>query len=155
MNPLNLTPGFTWLRLAMWGAGLLLVTGLLWKVYLAIYERGAAAATAVYVARDLEALKKSERVAATLQAAADQLTEDQNAKDANNRRRIAALSASLRNRPERPSASAAPASATNNCTGAGLYRTDGEFLTWYASEADRISTALARCEAQYNKVSSP
>jgi hypothetical protein len=152
MNPVNWIPGFTWLKLAVWSAALLVVVGLLWKVYLTIYQRGVDATTATYVARDLEALKQSEKRSAALQAAADILTEEQNAKADNDRRRIADLTASLRNRPERPRASAKNTSSSSNCTGAGLYRADGEFLSWYAAEAARVSAALQRCETQYNKV---
>lgn len=97
---------------------------------------------------DIAALRKGEK----LQANADKLTEEQNAKTETDRLRIAALTASLRNRTARPAAMPADTSAAKNCSGSGLYRDDAEFLAWYNSEATRIARALERCEAQYNQV---
>jgi hypothetical protein len=92
------------------------------------------------------------RVGERLQESANKLQEAQNAKTETDRRRIAALAGELRNRPERPAAMPAAAGPTQNCSGAGLYRPDGEFLAWYATEAARVASALERCEAQYNQV---
>ena len=97
---------------------------------------------------DIAALRKGEK----LQASADKLQEDQNAKTETDRLRIAALTASLRNRAARPATLPADTGAAKNCTGAGLYRDDGQFLAWYAAEATRTARALERCEAQYNEV---
>jgi hypothetical protein len=92
------------------------------------------------------------RVGERLQESANKLQEAQNAKTETDRRRIAALDGELRNRPERPAAMPTPASHAQNCSGAGLYRSDGEFLAWFATEAARVARALERCEAQYNEV---
>jgi hypothetical protein len=92
------------------------------------------------------------RVGERLQESANKLQEAQNAKTETDRLRIAALAGELRNRPERPAAVPATAGPTQNCSGAGLYRSDGEFLAWYATEAARVAAALERCEAQYNEV---
>lgn len=97
---------------------------------------------------DIAALRKGEK----LQANADKLQDEQNAKTETDRLRIAALTASLRNRAARPTTLPTDTSTAKNCTGAGLYRDDGEFLTWYAAEATRVARALERCEAQYNEV---
>jgi hypothetical protein len=148
----KLIPGFSWLKLAVGGVAFFLVAGAFWKVYLTIYQRGVADTTATYTARDLQAFRKAEKVTAALQAAADDLTKERDAKTEANRIRITALTNSLRKRPERPASNIGSTLPTANCTGAELSQTDGRFLVWYASEATRISDALATCEAQYDKV---
>jgi hypothetical protein len=67
--------------------------------------------------------------------------------------RDAAL-ASLRNRPERPTAvtgslPGAPADC-KGATGAELFRSDAEFLTREAARADKLRTALDQCYRQYD-----
>ena len=74
--------------------------------------------------------------------------------------RIAAAHAdlvdSLRDRPDRPSAGGVPEGAatgagpTAGCTGAQLYRPDGEFLAGEARRADELRAALGVCAAAYN-----
>lgn len=74
--------------------------------------------------------------------------------------RIAAAHAdlvdSLRQRPDRPSAGGLPEGATagagpvTGCTGAQLYRPDGEFLAREAARADQLRAALGVCAAAYN-----
>ncbi len=139
-------------KLALYASILALCVGLAWRAYYKIDQGGYNRADAVYKARDLESIQLSAKRASRLQYHADKLTEEQNAKDEDDRRRIAALSASLRNRAERPSAIPNSPSVANNCTGAGLYRADGEFLSWYAGEAARFKQAFERCEVQYNEV---
>lgn len=95
--------------------------------------------------------RKSER----LHEAANTLQETQNEQLETSRRTITSLRERLRHRPERPTVTTimpSDTSPTQNCTGAGLYRGDGEFLAWYATEAARIAAALQRCEAQYEQV---
>lgn len=68
-------------------------------------------------------------------------------------RRVVALTHSLRNRPERPAASGdVPAGAAHPvaCTGAGLYRSDSEFLVREAARADQLRIDLATCRAAYD-----
>lgn len=96
----------------------------------------------------IAALRKGEK----LQANADKLQDEQNAKSETDRLRIAALTASLRNRAARPATLPTDTGAAKNCTGPGLYRDDAEFLAWYAAEATRTARTLERCEAQYNEV---
>lgn len=72
------------------------------------------------------------------------------------RRRAAALADSLRNRPDRPDRPASggdvPASATDPvaCTGAELYRADGEFLAREFERAERLRIEVAECRAAYD-----
>ena len=65
------------------------------------------------------------------------------------------LLARLRDRPSRPAESPAgqpdpaPAEPATSCTGATLYREDGEFLAREAARADRILSELESCQKQY------
>jgi hypothetical protein len=63
----------------------------------------------------------------------------------------AALVEWLSSRPNRP-ASAAPADAGTpaGCTGAGLYKSDSEFLARLARDADELRLGLKACYSQYN-----
>lgn len=64
---------------------------------------------------------------------------------------VARLTRSLRDRPERP-ASGVPTSAASGmaCTGAQLYRADGEFLAGEAARANETRLQLADCRARYD-----
>jgi hypothetical protein len=87
-----------------------------------------------------------------LQAEADQLREETNAKLKEASARAAALADSLRKRPERPAAGSAVSSTASACsgaTGAQLARGDGEFLARYAADAARLEAALEQCVRQY------
>lgn len=70
-------------------------------------------------------------------------------------RTVASLNDRVRSRPTRP---AVPASATvgdgaPGCTGAGLYKPDGEFLIRESSRADQIRLALIQCQDAYRAAS--
>lgn len=68
-------------------------------------------------------------------------------------RRVAALTDSLRNRPDRPASGGdVPQSPANPmaCTGAGLYREDGAFLVGESARADQLRADLAACQAAYD-----
>lgn len=68
--------------------------------------------------------------------------------------RVSALLERLRTRPDRPAAQTSPASAVASpgpsCTGAGLYRPDGEFLAGEAAAAQRIGFERDACYQRYN-----
>lgn len=103
-------------------------------------------ATTVTAQRDKEA---------ALQASMDKLREDKNREAAKLRRTVAALTDSLRDRPDRP---AVPASATagdgaTGCTGAELYKPDGTFLVGESARADQIRLALKACQDAYQAAS--
>lgn len=87
-----------------------------------------------------------------LQANMDALQKRKNNELASLNRTVNALSDSLRDRAERPE-SATPASAGDGapgCTGAELYRPDGQFLVRESERADRIRLALKECQAAYS-----
>lgn len=90
-----------------------------------------------------------------LQAGADQLKEETNAKLKEVNARAAALADSLRKRPERTAESSAVSGATSACagaTGATLARPDAEFLAGYAADAARLQAALDQCVRQYQSL---
>ena len=106
-------------------------------------------AAALAAAKDAAQQKERE-----LQEAADKLrrTKDAEIRDLNVR--VSELASRLRNRPDRPAdapAGAASGARPGGCTGAELYRSDGEFLVRLAADADRVRLALRACQAQYEK----
>jgi len=92
---------------------------------------------------------------AELQANMDKLREDKNRETAKLRRTVAALTDSLRDRPERPAVptSASAGDGPSGCTGAELYRPDSEFLVRLAERADTIRLALKDCQNAYENAS--
>lgn len=88
---------------------------------------------------------------AALQANMDKLREDKNRETAKLRNTVAALTDSLRNRPERPAvpSSTSAGDGATGCTGAGLYKPDGEFLVGESARADQIRLALITCQKAY------
>lgn len=155
MNPLML---LNWRVVA----GLILtvlLAGSHWKVY----HMGGASVQAKWNAESLSVAKQSLRLSeeatrttTNLEAAADQLKGNKNAQIRTLDARVAELTGQLRDRPERPREGDLPASAiagaVPSCTGAGLYRSDAEFLIGEAARAKRLQLDLAQCQAQYNKV---
>lgn len=66
----------------------------------------------------------------------------------------AAVVASLLSRPDRPGpdAGAAGAGRAVGCTGAELYRPDGEFLAREAARAEGVRLQLKSCQGKYDEV---
>jgi sugar (pentulose or hexulose) kinase len=91
-----------------------------------------------------------------LQAQANQLREDANARIKDIDSRANKLVDSLRNRAERPATQAGAVSgAAQSCSGASgaeLDRRNGEFLAWYAADAARLASALDTCLKQYEAI---
>ena len=91
-----------------------------------------------------------------LQAQADQLREDANARIKDIDSRANKLVDSLRNRAERPATQAGAVSSaacpSGGASGAELDRRNGEFLAWYAADAARLASALDTCLKQYEAV---
>ena len=92
---------------------------------------------------------------AALQANMDKLREDKNRETAKLRNTVAALTDSLRNRPERPASGAAASAGdgAQGCTGAELYRPDSQFLVGESARADQIRLALMQCQSAYQAAS--
>ena len=93
-------------------------------------------------ARDLER-EHSARVAVIVEES--QREKDQLVARANR------LAASLRNRPQRTDPVPESGSSPVACTGAGLYREDGEFLAGEAARANQLRADLKRCQALYDE----
>lgn len=91
---------------------------------------------------------------AELQANMDKLRTEKNREAAKLRRTVAALTDSLRDRPDRPADPASSAGASSaGCTGAELYKPDGNFLVGEAARADQIRLALKSCQDAYQAAS--
>jgi len=92
---------------------------------------------------------------AALQANMDKLREEKNRETAKLRRTVAALTDSLRDRPERPAvpASTSAGDGASGCTGAAVYKQDGEFLIRESARADQIRLALIQCQKAYQDAS--
>ena len=126
-----------------------------------IIERGDQAGYARAVSQTQKAADKARAEAEAktrqLQTDADQARKEKS--DALNDldRTQRALADSLRRRPERHAGGAglpAPAldgQAAGGCTGAQLYRSDGEFLAREAARADTIRIELGACYAAYER----
>jgi hypothetical protein len=88
-----------------------------------------------------------------MQALSDNLRKTKDAQIRNLDTRLAAALDGLRNRPDRPGASDMPtdtgAASATGCTGAQLYKRDGEFLVRESARADRLLADLAQCQDQY------
>lgn len=100
-----------------------------------------------------EAIEKQQAI----QADADQLRQEKDRETRDLLDRNAALTNSLRNRPQRPvvqaGAVSSPASTgSSGCTPRELYREDSEVVVGLAREADEIRLALKQCYTQYEAV---
>jgi hypothetical protein len=116
------------------------------------WDKERAAQEAEYAAAQAAAREKEQ----ALQANADQLRQEKDREIRNLNARATALSNSLRDRQERPTAeaSAVPSATTNGpvatgCTGEKLYRPDGEFLAREAARGDELRILLKQCRDQY------
>ena len=155
MNPLILLDWRLW-------AAVVVAVGLAashWKVF----NLGKAEIRAEWAADKLEESKQALRLTektiektTTLQASADQLRKDKDAKIAALDVRLTDALNRLRDRPERPREGDMPTGAGAGpapiCTGAGLYREDASAFIREAARANRLLDNLAQCQDQYNKV---
>jgi len=94
------------------------------------------------------------------QQKSDHLRQEKDREIRNISARATALANSLRDRQDRPAAdaggmpeAAGAGQAARGCTGADLYRPDGEFLVGEAARADQLRAALRQCYAQYEALS--
>ena len=104
-----------------------------------------------------KAMEESVEIQQQIQMGADKLRQEKDREIRNMIARNTALANSLRDRQSRPSANSSAVSnsastGSNACTGAQLYRQDGEFLTGLAREADELVAALKQCYAQYDAI---
>ena len=116
------------------------------------WDKERAAQEAEHAAAQAAAREKEQ----ALQAGADQLRQEKDREIRNLNARATALTNSLRDRQDRPTAetSAVPNATTNGpaaagCTGEKLYRPDGEFLAREAARGDELRILLKQCRDQY------
>lgn len=141
----------SWL-IAVWTAAV--VAGL-FAAYKNGYVRGSDHVQAEWDAEKAATVTAQRTKEAELQANMDKLREDKNRETAKLRRTVAALTDSLRDRPERPAvpASAGTGDGASGCTGAALYRSDSEFLVRLSERADTLRLALIQCQDAYRAAS--
>lgn len=149
-----------WGRIAAVAALLAMLSAGVWKIYHSGVVAGRAEVQAQW---NVAKLAQNE---ADAKAEADSLTRERQLRtDADNIRRtkdekitelnhtVAAALERLRKRPERPAQGNLPsdpaADPNAGCTGAGLYKSDGEFLIGESSRADLVLIDLAQCQGQY------
>lgn len=157
MNLMLLNPK-VWLEIAV--VGVLVAAG--WFGYNWVYDRGAASVQVRWDAERAEVARQSAQIKAdaaaqalSLQQAMDKQRGVTNAQVDALHAALGAAVAVLRERPERPSGggapNAAPAGPAPSCTGAQLFRQDGEFLAGEAARADELRLQLAECQAAYGR----
>lgn len=108
-------------------------------------------------AQSVQAAWDTEKAAAAieaqqLQANMDKLRGEKNHELARLNATVRSLSDSLRRRPERPASATQTANVGNGasgCTGATVYKQDGEFLIGEATRADQLRLALIACQSAY------
>ena len=146
------------------GARMAIVGVLVWVLAIShwqAYRMGGNAVQAKWTAEKLtqaeQTLTLTAEAAATtdaLQQSAEQLRKTKNAQIARLNADLSAALAGLSDRPARPGASGVPTDpapgANPGCTGASLWRDDGEFLAREAARADGLLTDLAQCQAAYD-----
>lgn len=104
-----------------------------------------------------KAQETARKIEQALQAEADHIREDANARIKDIDNRANKLVDSLRQRPERTTTTTASAVSGAACpsggaSGAELDRRNGEFLAWYAADAARLASSLDTCLKQYEAI---
>lgn len=117
------------------------------------HQHGAAGVQAKWDTEKADTITAQRTKEAELQAGMDKLRTEKNRETAKLQRTVAALTLSLRDRPERP---AVPASASAGdgggwCSGPQLYRGDAQLALSEAERADRIRLQLIQCQSAYEK----
>lgn len=142
-----------------------LIAGVAWKIRHSGLVDGRAEVQAKWNEEKAETARKTillleanSRTNSELRKQADATRRDLNAQINSIGRERDDLLERLRNRPERPASGGAAESAVAGsganpvgCTGAELYRTDGEFLAGEAARADLLRVRLAACERGYRQ----
>ncbi len=142
-----------WIALAFVG----LWTGACWWVY----GKGADSVQAKWDAVELERSQQSAQIAADalqvtkqLQVSTNTITKAKDAQIAKLNHSLGVAIDGLRHRPTRPDPIDLPgdtaAGSSAGCTGAQLYRPDGEFLARESARAGRLLADLQQCQSQYN-----
>ncbi len=148
-----------------WQVKLILVLAIISGVY--IWHRSEvkiAVNTAVteienaYSKEKLKLLEKANDETIALRDRTDKIIKDKDVKIKTLDTRVANLTLSLQNRPERPASNGSNTGITSNAkspegaTGLQLYRADGEFLAWFSGQTSKLQVELNTCYNQYDEV---
>ena len=119
------------------------------------HQHGAAGVQAKWDTEKADTITAQRTKEAELQAGMDKLRTEKNRETAKLRSTVAALTLSLRDRPERPAvpASASTGDAGGWCSGPQLYRDDAAVAIAEAERADRIRLHLIQCQKMYRDAS--
>lgn len=115
------------------------------------YMHGKATVQTDWDSANAQALEEQRDKEAELQSNMDKLRTEKNRELARLNTTVQRLSDSLRSRPDRPLSGAAASARPDSegCTGAVVYRQDGEFLIGEATRADQLRIALKTCQSAY------
>ena len=111
-----------------------------------------------YAKEKFKLIDKAQTETFALRDQVDAITKDKNAKIKTLDGRVAALTRSLSERPDRPTGndsipgSTSNAESTQGATGLRLYRPDSIFLTRLSGETAELQTELKACYRQYDEV---
>lgn len=106
-------------------------------------------------AKALEELREKQQ---GLQKGADNEREERNKQLRDANARVAALANIVRDKSDRPTQTSSVSGTANigptatGCTGAGLYRSDGEFLAGEAAAARTCQVYLKECRSNYERL---
>lgn len=129
-----------------------------WYCYNWIYDRGVDTVQRKWDAAKSEQDRQSAKAAAAALEATNKLQESAENQRKSYNAQISSINKSLdialnglRVRPSRPGPDSLPPDSGKGlgCTGAELYRADGEFLARESARADRLRIQLESCEADY------
>lgn len=141
-----------WL-LNRWVIGGLLFVVMIAGSYFKGYFKGQSVVRAEWEKIVAEQTLKSVSAERYMQQKVDSVVEEKNREIARIKRSHAAVVAGLQHRTQRPESELPTSSETSqNCSGAGLYREDGEFLAGEAARADQYALELLSCYKAYDEV---
>lgn len=114
----------------------------------------------VYAQENLRLLEKANASSRKLETEVEAIRKESNAKIKARDDRIALLTASLHNRPERPASQGSIPGDSGNAESPGfvdasrLYREDAAVAIWFASRTEGLKIKLQQCYDQYDTVKS-
>lgn len=135
-----------------WFVGSVLIVVISGIAYFKGYHSGKNAVQTAWDKQVAESTLKSVEIERSMQKRVDAIVEEKNSEIARINRSHASVVARLQHRPERPAEVPASPAASQDCSGAGLYRQDAEFLAGEAARADLYAIELRSCYKAYEEV---
>lgn len=111
-----------------------------------------------YAKEKVKLIDRAQAETFALRDQVDAITKDKNAKIKTLDGRIATLTRSLSERPERPASNGSVPGSTSNAESPGfvdasrLYRSDAEVAVWFAARTEGLKVHLETCYRQYDEV---